>query len=410
MSPEKSTRCTEVVRIQTPYIWQDWMVATPGLKGVAEPAARAALIDAIFNSTASIALGGISCTLIGLATAYRCDSIIALAVTLLYMVVATGRVGLNLVYRRRGSADRNKDRWARWYAALAVLSAAILGASTGAAIALDLPTALLVGLSAIGSGGGIAGRNAGLPRVAMAQCVLLIAPMAIAGFWSAEPVNMLLAPTGIGYCAALLSFVRHQYGESSALIVARLDDAALARNDMLTGIANRRGFEERLAVLWPPGREPDGLALLLIDIDHFKRYNDLYGHPAGDDCLRRIAPALRDLLGENDMVARYGGEEFAVLLPDCGLDQAIVIANRLCHTVLDLDIEQAMRGDEFDVMTISIGIGLSGVASSPEQLVEMADRALYRAKREGRNRTYPDSADTVVALQERRTGGRAMRS
>ena len=399
-----------MVTIPIPYFRQDWIVATPGLKGVAGPVARAALIDAIFNSTASIALGGISCALIGLATAYRCDSMIALIVTLLYMVVATGRVGLNLAYRRRGSADRDKDRWARHYAALALLSAVILGAATGTAIALDLPTALLVGLSAIGSGGGIAGRNAGLPRLAMAQCVLLIAPMAVAGFWSAESVNMLLAPTGIGYCGALLSFVRHQYGESSALIVARLDDAALARNDMLTGIANRRGFEERLATLWPQGRVPDGpLAMLMIDIDHFKRYNDLYGHPAGDDCLRRIAPALRDLLGEDDIVARYGGEEFAVLLPDCGLDQAIVIANRLRHAVLDLDIEQAMRGDEFDVITISIGIGLSGVASLPEQLIEMADRALYRAKREGRNRTYPDSAETVVALQERRTGGRIAR-
>ena len=399
-----------VVTIPIPYFRQDWIVATPGLKGIAEPAARAALIDAIFNSTASIALGGVSCTLIGLATAYRCDSIVALIVTLIYMVVATARVGLNLAYRRRGSTDRDKDRWARRYAVLALLSAAILGMATGAAIALDLPTALLVGLSAIGSGGGIAGRNAGLPRLAMTQCLLLILPIAIAGFWSPEPVNMLLAPTGIGYCAALLSFVRHQYGESSALIVARMDDAALARNDMLTGIANRRGFEERLAALWPQGREPNGpLAMLMIDIDHFKRYNDLYGHPAGDDCLRRIAPALRDLLGEDDMVARYGGEEFAVLLPECGLDQAIVIANRLRHAVLDLDIEQAMRGDELDVITISIGIGLSGVASSPEQLIEMADRALYRAKREGRNRSYPDSAETVVALQERRTGGRIAR-
>jgi diguanylate cyclase (GGDEF)-like protein len=398
-----------VVRIQTPYNRQDWIVATPGLKGAAGPAARAALIDAIFNSTASIVLGGISCTLIGLATAYRCGSMIALVITLLYTVVVTGRVGLNIIYHRRGSADRDKDRWARRYAALAVLSAAMLGTASGTAIALDLPTALLVALSAIGSGGGIAGRNAGLPRIAMTQCVVLIAPMAIAGFWSAEPVNMLLAPTGIGYCAALLSFVRHQYGESSALIVARLDDAALARNDMLTGIANRRAFEEQLTALWPQGRDPERLALLMIDIDYFKRYNDLYGHPAGDDCLRRIAPALRDVIGEKDIVARYGGEEFAVLLPDCGLDQAIVIANRLRHAVLDLDIEQAMRGDEFDVITISIGIGLSEVASSPEQLVEMADRALYRAKREGRNRTYPDNAETVVALQGRRTGGRATR-
>jgi diguanylate cyclase (GGDEF)-like protein len=184
--------------------------------------------------------------------------------------------------------------------------------------------------------------------------------------------------------------------------VARLQNAALARHDALTGIANRRAFDERLAELWAACEADDeGLALLLIDVDHFKRYNDLYGHPAGDECLRRVALALRDLLGESDLIARYGGEEFAVLLPRCRLEQAVVLARRCCRSVIALDIEQAMRDDMLEVVTVSIGIGLSEAAASSEQLIEMADRALYRAKRSGRNRPYPDSPETVVALRQR---------
>jgi diguanylate cyclase (GGDEF)-like protein len=152
--------------------------------------------------------------------------------------------------------------------------------------------------------------------------------------------------------------------------------------------------------LWPARRRPDEpLAMLMIDIDFFKRYNDLYGHPAGDDCLRHVAVALRDMLGEDELIARYGGEEFAVLLPRCSLDQALAVGNNFCRAVVALNIEQAMRTDEFDVVTISIGIGASSAALSAEHLVEVADRSLYRAKAAGRNRVYPESAERLVALQ-----------
>jgi diguanylate cyclase (GGDEF)-like protein len=383
---------------------KDWVVATPGIAGAPKTAARAALIDTVFKTNASIAAGGISCLMIGLATAWRCSSTIPLVWTLAYISLVCARLGLNNAYAAQGHAQMIKDRWAQLYAAGALLSAAMLGLAAGIAIALDLPTALLAALAAIGSAGGFAGRNSALPRLATAQCTLLVLPTALAGFWSAEPVNMMLAPTAVGYGFALQTFVRQHYAEASALIIAHLADAELARHDHLTGIPNRRCFDERLMALWPPGEPAKRpLSLLLIDIDYFRRYNDLYGRPAGDDCLRRIARALRDLLGEGELIARYGGEQFAVLLPGCSLDEALLVANRFCRAVTALYIEQAMRTDDLEIVTASIGIGASNAVASADQLIEMADRSLYRAKLNGRNRVFPESVETLVALQRSRT-------
>lgn len=358
------------------------------------------MIDALFNSGTAIAASGFSCLLIGFATAWRCASFIPLGWTIAYLALVACRLMIGRRYKSDLRRHLHQDRWAWRYAVGAIATAAMLGVAAGLAIALDLPTALLAALAAIGSAGGIAGRSSALPRLAALQCALLVTPTAIAGFWSSEPANVMLAPTAVGYGAALFSFIRHYYSEISALIVARLDDAALARLDPLTNIPNRRSFEEKLAEMWPADTRPsEPLALLLVDLDHFRRYNDLYGHSAGDECLRHIALALRDMLGPDDVIARHGGEEFAILLPHCSLEQALIMANRSRQTVIGLRIEQAMRTDEHEVVTISIGVGASSAALSAQHLIEMADKALYRAKAAGRNRVCPDGAQTVVALQ-----------
>lgn len=385
---------------RNPSVYKGWITATPGLDKPSEAAARAALIDGIFNSSLPIASGALSCMLIGLVAAWHLQSGILLAWTIIYVAIAAGRLRLNFAYVRDGRSKQQKEWWIFYYAMGALISATLLGTAAGVLVAVDEAEGLAFALGAVGSAGCIAGRSAALPRLATAQCLLLVVPTAIAGLFSAQPVNLVLLPASAGYVFALLSFVRDHYRETSALIVARLSDALLARSDTLTGIANRRPLEERLALLWPAdGRPSAPLTILMIDIDHFKRYNDLYGHPAGDDCLRKVAVALRDLLGENDLIVRFGGEEFAILLPDCPLDRALILANRCCRTVAGLGIEQAMRDDEHDVVTISVGIGASSAALSAEHLIEVADKSLYRAKRAGRNRVYPDSAETVVALQ-----------
>jgi diguanylate cyclase (GGDEF)-like protein len=168
----------------------------------------------------------------------------------------------------------------------------------------------------------------------------------------------------------------------------------LATVDPLTGIANRRTFDNALALEWRRavrGRTP--LALLLIDVDRFKSFNDVYGHVAGDRCLQMIAAVLAEgARRAGEVVARFGGEEFAILLPGSNLGEASAIAVRLLQGVRELDIPRVGPRGGYDV-TISIGVACMSPAREadptdpgPTVLVEACDKALYAAKAAGRNR------------------------
>lgn len=161
--------------------------------------------------------------------------------------------------------------------------------------------------------------------------------------------------------------------------------------DGLTGIANRAAFDSRLAIEWArASRNGAPLSLLLLDVDHFKQYNDHYGHPAGDRCLQAIAKALDGVSRRaNDLAARVGGEEFAVLLPDTSLAGARVAAERLREDILALEMPHA-RSSTLPLVTVSIGAahwvpGNSETACRSSDLIDWADRALYAAKAAGRN-------------------------
>lgn len=173
-------------------------------------------------------------------------------------------------------------------------------------------------------------------------------------------------------------------------------------SDGLTGVANRRSFDESLQREWlrlVRSRERallrqndigtiNGLALLLIDIDAFKAYNDLYGHVAGDDCLRRVARAIRDAtLRAGDVTARYGGEEFAVLLPDTTLEGGERVARRLMTHVEALQI---VHEDSPVSGWVTVSVGLTHMSAQapiqPSMFLKLADEALYLAKNHGRNR------------------------
>ena len=165
----------------------------------------------------------------------------------------------------------------------------------------------------------------------------------------------------------------------------------LANTDALTGVRNRRAFDERLNAEWyRPEAMQAPLSLLSIDVDYFKAYNDIYGHIAGDDCLRRLASTMTESLGHitaREQLYRMGGEEFSVLLPDIGQDQALSIAERLRCAVSDARIEHS--GSPFGIQTISVGVvtGKPLPESSTLTLLALSDRALYRAKDLGRNRS-----------------------
>jgi diguanylate cyclase (GGDEF)-like protein len=159
--------------------------------------------------------------------------------------------------------------------------------------------------------------------------------------------------------------------------------------DGLTGIANRRQFDEALLREWRAClRTGTSLALTMIDIDHFKQFNDTYGHPAGDACLRAIAGILDGAMNRShDLIARYGGEEFVCLLPDINLTGAQVKAEQLRQAVQSLSIVHKTSSTA-PVVTISLGLALFVPTDklTPEQLVAAADAQLYTAKHAGRNR------------------------
>ncbi len=204
----------------------------------------------------------------------------------------------------------------------------------------------------------------------------------------------------------------------NSLLYARLVDATselrrLSLIDPLTAIANRRAFEDALDREWRRMlRHRVPLSLLMVDVDYFKRYNDAYGHVAGDQCLRAVASVLASIAQRaGDVAARYGGEEFAILLPDTDAAEARLLAQRLCDAVRALAIphEQSAVAPH---ATVSIGVAsvpMRADGGAPREnplwaaartLVETADHALYAAKSAGRNRV----ADQMLALSSPRSG------
>lgn len=167
--------------------------------------------------------------------------------------------------------------------------------------------------------------------------------------------------------------------------------AELAEHDALTGLNNRRVFDEQMTRLWQRASADDKtIAILLIDVDHFKAYNDLYGHQAGDHALRAVARALQRLVTRpHDVIVRYGGEEFGAILYDIDQTQAEMLAERMRQAVVDLALEhRGSRG--YGKVTISIGVALVDPSRQRRSrgAVQLADQALYEAKLEGRNRVH----------------------
>ncbi|HTA67586.1 MAG TPA: diguanylate cyclase [Bryobacteraceae bacterium] len=205
----------------------------------------------------------------------------------------------------------------------------------------------------------------------------------------------------------LVQSITEEKGDLEILVQILIDqgddsatDAEEAHIDGLTQIANRRRFDAYLMQEWARhARIQQPLSLLICDVDHFKSYNDFYGHQAGDECLRTVAKALSRNRRSIDLVARYGGEEFALVLPHTDLTGAILVAERLCREVSGSAVPHA-ASPVSDRVTVSIGVAtITPYAMDPvgaNALVEQADRNLYLAKHHGRNRvSHPDLQSSI---------------
>jgi diguanylate cyclase (GGDEF)-like protein len=219
----------------------------------------------------------------------------------------------------------------------------------------------------------------------LAMSVLGFGLMVIPAYPALGIGGAIAAVIGIGLRGTLaqVDLVEEEYRRSRS----RDELEGLVFIDSLTGLANRRALDERLLREWhrPGQREP--IALLMVDVDFFKEYNDRYGHLAGDDCLRALASVLSGRgLRPGDFIARFGGEEFAVIAPGTRLPDAVALAEDLRAQVEAQGILHPLS--PFGVLTITVGVAnvMPTINGGPLDLLNAADRALYRAKNSGRNR------------------------
>jgi diguanylate cyclase len=162
--------------------------------------------------------------------------------------------------------------------------------------------------------------------------------------------------------------------------------------DPLTKIFNRKSFDEgMLKSFADAGENGKPLCLMLLDIDHFKRFNDTWGHQTGDQVLRLVAMTLKSNIKGKDMAARYGGEEFAAILPETDLEGAMIVADNIRKAVQAKELLKRSTNEKLGRITASFGVAAYRPGDSPSSLIERADRCLYAAKHAGRNRVFSET-------------------
>ena len=255
---------------------------------------------------------------------------------------------------------------------------------SSAASAAAGPIVVLVNLGALAL---LARRLRGGGLVEMWLCVALLAAAVDAWLTVLGGARFSLG-WYLGRACAFLAIMLVLQAALREVMATHRDVSVLAESDALTGLANRRRFDRVLAQEWRRAqRERQPLAIVMIDVDHFKRFNDRYGHPEGDMCLRRVAALLGSVARRPaDLAARLGGEEFALLLPGTGLAGAAYLARDVRAGVAALGIPH--EDGTIGVVTVSAGVAARRPAVSDfdvSTLIQAADRALYRAKKRGRN-------------------------
>lgn len=223
--------------------------------------------------------------------------------------------------------------------------------------------------------------------------MFVLLPLIIGALYSGGTQNLVLAAMGALSLVYVFFTARTSHQDywlaitNQALALehaARMEELSIT--DQLTGLKNRAYFDQRYSEEWKRNdRQKTPVSMLMLDLDHFKQLNDTYGHAFGDHCLRKVGDVLRDeIKREIDIVARYGGEEFVVLLPDSGASVAQMIAERLRLAIADLELLQDGNASK---VTCSIGgaTAIPDYRANREELLKLADQALYQAKQDGRN-------------------------
>jgi diguanylate cyclase (GGDEF)-like protein len=210
--------------------------------------------------------------------------------------------------------------------------------------------------------------------------------------FSLEHLSMAMYFTAIGILAGIMQGL---YIHKLRMLYEKAK--SLSIRDELTSLYNRRHFLTELTrEIVLAKRSGNAMSVIMIDLDHFKEYNDTYGHQVGDNLLKTLASRMKNFMRETDIVARYGGEEFVVILPNTTKQKAFVIAERL-RAAMQNDDAPGLSGKSKGRITLSAGIAQFAVdAFKQEELISAADSALYKAKKLGRNRICLADAETTV--------------
>lgn len=383
------------------------------------------LVGSLFAQRAPLLIGALCCILLGLAGYFGTGSPWYLAGVIYTAMVAAWRLAQTVAFRRaRDTAT--PTTWA--IRSLLTSSATALGWAGWTLMILFEPDRTLIGLvlgihAGLITGGSI--RNNAVRAIAMTQIAIASPPLFVACLVTENPYLRVYAAIVAIHFMAALALVKFLHGQTiwillkereardlAAELAAANDQLALVNEhleeqiglDPLTGLPNRRAFDLAAAREWRNAlREARTLSVMMIDIDHFKRFNDHYGHQAGDECLRRVAATMATALQRpGDLLARYGGEEFIAILPATGRDAARAVGER----VLIALAERAFAHEHAPLARVSVSIGVASVEVGPgtslEGLIAWADEALYEAKRRGRNLVHvTDRPSPLVGAAKR---------
>jgi diguanylate cyclase (GGDEF)-like protein len=305
-----------------------------------------------------------------------------------------GRIALFVGYRRRKPQGLQVIPWERPYVASLLVSAFIWGAGSAWVMPADSflhQTITLVIL--VGMAGGALSVYSALRWLAIATIALILLPATLTVVLTGERTAVLL---GLGITLFFASALRatqvlsntlqQNFEMAHALLKAKEEAERLASTDSLTGLTNRRSFLDRAQSPFHYCRR-NGLSVsaIVLDLDHFKHVNDSRGHSVGDLALQHVARLIQSSLRKSDLSCRWGGEEFVILLPDTPLEDAKGVAEKLRSTFESTPVP-VRSGDQ----PITASFGVAGGHRDLEWLIDRADAAMYRAKREGRNRVVLD--------------------
>ncbi|MCA1749114.1 MAG: EAL domain-containing protein [Sphingomonadales bacterium] len=357
---------------------------------------RAALVNTLYTSPASLVVGAVAGSTVAATIAYMSGSIVLLVCSIAIHIVGLLRIASAYIYKWIGAeeAETMRVHWERLYEIGAWLYASLLGLQTFLVLTqTDLMALQLLAVTmATGYAAGVAPRNAGRPVIAFGQVALAVMPMA-AGLWlTNEPVFWILGVIIVIFALGVFDITLQTYevvysalsGQQEKVEVAERFEK-MARSDMLTGLDNRLAMQMRLGELLDRIEQGSGekLAVIWMDLDHFKAINDTLGHLAGDKVLIVTAQRVKAVLNDRGWLARFGGDEFVIMAKVSGLGEAQSLGEQIMES-----IAQPISVND---QNIEIGASL-GFAVAPdhgcqsEAMLKCADIALYHAKKDGGKR------------------------